>query len=54
VYYIDGNDRVIELTNLPQCDTGAPLPSVVATEQQTFLIYYLQNVPPGWDGSSVR
>jgi hypothetical protein len=33
---------------------GAPLPSVVATEQQTFLIYYLQDVPPGWDGTSVR
>ncbi len=54
MYCIDGNDRVIELTDLPQCDIGAPLPSLVATERQTFLIYYLQNVPPGWDGTSVR
>jgi hypothetical protein len=27
---------------------------VVATEQQTFLVYHVHNVPPGWDGTSVQ
>ncbi len=55
MYSTDGNDRVIELADLPQCDTGTPLPTVIATDHQIYLMYYLKHTPaPGWDGTWVQ
>ncbi|MBO3697305.1 hypothetical protein [Roseivirga sp. E12] len=54
MYELKGNDRVEELKNFPQSDIGAPLPTVLASENGLYVIYYLQNTPEGWDGSSVR
>lgn len=54
MYTVDDLDRVKEITDFPQSSVGAPLPTVVATEHQTFLIFYLQERPSDWDGTSVR
>ena len=54
LYVVDGEDNVIELADFPQSSVGAPLPSVIATEDQTFLVFYVQETPDGWDGSSVQ
>ncbi len=54
MYVIDSADRVVEVGDLPQCDVGAPLPAVIATEHKTFLVYYLSDPPEDWDGTSVQ
>ncbi len=51
MYTVDDQDSVVELSGLPQSCTGAPLPSVLATEHQTFLAYVVQDVPDDWDGT---
>ena len=30
------------------------MPSLLATEDRTFLVFYLQETPKGWDGSTAR
>ena len=32
-----------ELSNIPECTTGAPLPVVVSDEEHVYLIYYSQD-----------
>jgi hypothetical protein len=38
----------------PQWCTGAPMPHVIASENETVLIYALRDSPGDWDGKSVR
>jgi hypothetical protein len=54
MYEVDDKDEVIELEDVPQSSIGAPNPIVLASEHDVSLTYYLQNVPRGWDGTSVR
>ena len=54
MYQIDDRDRVVELDGVPQSSVGAPIPIVVADEHCVVLAYYLQDSPPGWDGSTAR
>jgi hypothetical protein len=54
VYRVDRRDKVVELGDVPQSSIGAPLPTVVADEHRVFLIYLLEILEPGWDGSTVR
>jgi len=54
MYVVDGRDRVVPVTELPQSSAGAPIPYVVADEFSVVVGYYLQNTPPGWDGSWSR
>jgi len=54
MYEIDDKDKVVPLKDVPQSSVGAPLPLVVADEDQVVLAYYLQAKRPGWDGRSVR
>ncbi|HMG29154.1 MAG TPA: hypothetical protein VK585_03415 [Jiangellaceae bacterium] len=35
-------------------DIGAPLPHLLASERRTFLVFYLSDTPPGWDGRWVE
>lgn len=49
-----GGDIVVELTDVPQSDIGAPLPIVLSSEHNVLLAFRCQNTPEGWDGSSVR
>ncbi len=48
------DDRVRELTTVPQSDTGAPLPAVVADESNLSLIYVISEPDPDWDGTYVN
>jgi len=45
MYSIDEKDSVIELTDVPRSDTGAPRPTVLASEEFVLLAYYLQEAP---------
>ncbi|MBN8459645.1 MAG: hypothetical protein J0M04_17585 [Verrucomicrobia bacterium] len=53
MYSVDARDTVVELKDTPQSSVGAPCPIVLATEHELYLAYYLQNTPPGWDGTTV-
>jgi len=54
MYSVDGKDRVIRITDIPQSSVGAPNPIVLSDELVTVVDFYLQNTPPGWDGTWVR
>jgi len=54
MYDVDERDRVIELINVPQSSVGAPIPFVMSDEDRLVLGYYIEEPPPGWDGSTVR
>ena len=54
MYTADDRDRVIELTDVPASSVGAPLPVVLRSELRLTLLYYIQTMPDGWDGTTVR
>jgi hypothetical protein len=45
---------VQELAGVPQSSVGAPNPLVLSDGHRTVLAYYLEDMPPDWDGQSVR
>lgn len=47
-------DQVQELKDIPQSSVGAPCPMIIADEHHLSVIYYLQDTPENWDGSTVR
>jgi hypothetical protein len=54
MYDVDRHDRVVELTDVPPCEAGAPLPVVVADERKLQLAYLAAIPDPNWDGTHVR
>jgi hypothetical protein len=54
VYTVDGRDRVVELTAVPQSSVGAPLPLVLSDDSTTVLAYLLEDSDPEWDGKTIR
>ena len=54
MYDVDDQDRVIELTALPQSSVGAPCPVVLSDEHTTTVAFYLQETPDDMDGTTVR
>jgi hypothetical protein len=54
MYVIDKRDMVVELRDLPQSSVGAPCPVVLVGEHCLSVAYFVQNAPPGWDGTTVR
>ncbi|WP_282610326.1 hypothetical protein [Pelagibius sp. Alg239-R121] len=52
MYQIDMHDRVVELTDIPRMESGAPLPKLVTNEDGLDLIYLLDEPDPNWDGST--
>jgi hypothetical protein len=52
-YTPGARDRVVPLDGVPQCDAGAPLPVVLASDYRLLLIYLVQETPPDWDGTWV-
>ena len=54
MYIIDHRDHVLPLEDIPQSSVGAPLPWIVADEFTVVVAYYLQDTPPGWDGTTIR
>lgn len=51
MYQTDARDKVEEIDNLPQPDSGAPLPLVVADDTGLLLAYRISEPDPNWDGS---
>lgn len=51
MYQVGAEDRVVELRDLPQMDTGAPMPAVIANEHVLDLVYLTIEIDPNWDGS---
>ena len=54
MYDVNEEDRVVELTNVPQSSVGAPIPLVISDEHRVVLAYYMEETPSGWDGSTAR
>lgn len=54
MYEVDGQDRVVKLTEVPQCSVGAPIPWVLADELRIVVAYYVQQREPDWNGHTVR
>ncbi|MBS1701705.1 MAG: hypothetical protein JST12_08590 [Armatimonadetes bacterium] len=40
-------DRVVELEDVPQSDTGVPAPRIYATEQTLYLVYIVEHASEG-------
>lgn len=54
VYRLTGKDDVIRLEGIPQSSIGAPNPTLIAGEHSITLIYYVEDTPENWDGTSTR
>jgi len=50
MYEVDSLDRAIALEGVPQSDTGAPLPVVLADDTNVLLGYLASTPDPTWDG----
>jgi hypothetical protein len=35
-------------------DVGAPMPTILSNEHHIYLIFYVSNIDPNWDGSTVH
>jgi len=49
MYQVDERDKVIEVKDAPQCDVGAPIPSLNASEHHLRLSYYMDEPDATWD-----
>ncbi|MHC4740590.1 MAG: hypothetical protein ACYS8Z_01685 [Planctomycetota bacterium] len=47
-------DKVLEITDIPKSDVGAPLPVVLSDEHHLFCVYYLRDTPDDWNGTNVK
>lgn len=54
MYSIDRRDRVLELSDVPRPDSGAPLPTLVSNEDRLLLAYIVADPAPDWDGSDAK
>lgn len=54
MYQASGDERVVELQDVPQSSVGAPCPLILSDEHSLVLAYYVQDTPDGWDGTTVR
>jgi len=54
MYEVDDRDTVVELSDAPQPDVGAPLPHVIADDYRLRLAYLIREPDPAWDGSYVN
>ena len=54
MYKVSGKEVLKLLESLPQSDIGAPLPVVMATEDQVCIAYFTQMHDPTWDGTFVQ
>lgn len=48
------NPELFDLTDVPECDFGAPCPMLAACEGGLSLVYLLSETDPDWDGETVR
>jgi hypothetical protein len=50
MYSVDDLDTVVEMTEIPAPNAGAPLPTVVADDDTVLLAYIVSTPNPHWDG----
>ena len=50
----DSTEHLLDMDGIPSMAGGAPLPFVVADEQNASLFYCTQTCDPDWDGTTVR
>jgi len=48
-----GEQYAVEIAFPVSWDTGAPMPHLLKSDDRTFLIFYLRNIDPHWDGTYV-
>lgn len=53
MYQVDQQDVVIQLSDAPQPDVGAPVPLVVADDNQLLVSYIVLTPEQNWDGTHV-
>lgn len=51
---IAGDEYAVELEFELPWDTGAPLPHLLANGHRAYLLFFLADADPDWDGTSVR
>ena len=49
MYDIDSQDQLVELSEFPRCDVGAPAPVVIATDFDVFLSYVIADNEIRWN-----
>ena len=49
MYQVDERDKVKEIKEAPQCDVGAPAPSIDASEHHLQLSYLMESPDATWD-----
>lgn len=54
MYEVDERDEVHELSDVPKPDIGAPLPHILADEENLLLAYGVSEHDPDWDGTTVN
>jgi len=54
MYPVDKHDAVVEITDAPRPDVGAPLPLVLGDDYRLLLAYLVSEPDPNWDGSYVN
>jgi hypothetical protein len=54
MYSIGEHDRVVRLNDVPKCDVGAPMPTILAAEHLLCLAYLVSEPDPNWDGTYVN
>lgn len=47
-------EKLKSLTDLPQSSVGAPCPLVFATEHSLYVTFYLNQIDPSWNGTTVK
>jgi hypothetical protein len=47
-------EKLKRLTDLPQSSVGAPCPLIFATEHSLYVTFYLNQIDPNWDGTTVK
>jgi hypothetical protein len=50
MYVIDHQDRVVELSDLPQSSVGAPSPVVLAADHLLIVAFFVEDTPADCDG----
>ena len=54
MYPVDEKDTVVEISDAPRPDVGAPLPLLLADDHRLLLAYLLSDPDPNWDGTYVN
>ena len=46
--------KIEQIKEVFDIDIGAPMPTILSNEHHIYLIFYVSNIDPNWDGSTVH